>query len=963
MSPTPARSGGEAVFASKLLSRQLRRHLALDGEGSLQSLADALQRASAAEPALAGLAQGLPTMLAGVAESYTQYERDLELRARSMELSSAELLEANERLHQEALSQRAVLDALRLTARELTSDALGAEQAVQPAGDDLLSLAQVMRGLAAQRRASEWAAQRARSQLERAIAALDAGFAMYDEHERLLVWNQRFAEMYGEAGRLLHAGMPLRAVLEAVYDSGVEGIDRSVAREAWIDERLQMKRRGGTRETHINGRWIRIVESLTEDRLMVTLRTDITDMRELADSLTLARDAAQAANQAKSQFLANMSHEIRTPMNGVIGMTALALDTDLTPEQREYLGMVKTSADSLLVIINDILDFSKMEAGMLRVDSVGFSLDALLGDTLKALGVRAFGKGLELLYRRLPGVPDRLVGDPGRLRQIINNLVGNSIKFTENGEVSVQVEPVDISAERARLRFVVSDTGIGIAADKQADIFAAFSQADNSITRRFGGTGLGLAICSRLVGLMQGRIGVESEPGQGSRFIFEVELGCDEVPAVQRNTQIKGRSVLVVDDNATHCAWLSGLLTEWGLKVRTVVGGQVGYELLRSGNDAFDAVLLDAQMPGVDGFELLGKLRDRSGLAASTVMMLSADNLLSDVARCKTLGVAGYMSKPVSGSELLDGLLSALGTQVEPALAEPPRTGAAKLPTAQRSLDLLLVEDNQINQTLATFLLERLGHKVSVAVNGRIAVDMTAEHPFDLVLMDMQMPEMDGLEATRCIRERELKAAAGHVPIMAMTANAMQGDRERCIDAGMDGYVSKPIDPASLSLEIERLMAAHAAAEAARKQAAGGTLAAEVRPEDVQHFDLATMVQRLGSTRDNALELARLFVGDAAALLARMREATTQHDLARVETLSRRLFHASDSLSAGHVRQLAQGLMLAAKSRDEAAIAQLTAQIDQGLVRFAQALIAQSQPGGKAARTSPAAPSAQAVSA
>jgi len=438
MSPTPARSGGEAVFASKLLSRQLRRHLALDGEGSLQSLADALQRASAAEPALAGLAQGLPTMLAGVAESYTQYERDLELRARSMELSSAELLEANERLHQEALSQRAVLDALRLTARELTSDALGAEQAVQPAGDDLLSLAQVMRGLAAQRRASEWAAQRARSQLERAIAALDAGFAMYDEHERLLVWNQRFAEMYGEAGRLLHAGMPLRAVLEAVYDSGVEGIDRSVAREAWIDERLQMKRRGGTRETHINGRWIRIVESLTEDRLMVTLRTDITDMRELADSLTLARDAAQAANQAKSQFLANMSHEIRTPMNGIVGLTALALEGPLSADQREHLSAVQQSADGLLAIINDILDLSKIEAGQMQLEATPFDLPEVLSGVLKVVSFNARAKGVELSLDIAADVPRHVIGDPTRVRQVVLNLVGNAIKFTAHGAVTVR---------------------------------------------------------------------------------------------------------------------------------------------------------------------------------------------------------------------------------------------------------------------------------------------------------------------------------------------------------------------------------------------------------------------------------------------------------------------------------------------------------------------------------------------
>ncbi|MFM8610051.1 MAG: response regulator [Burkholderiaceae bacterium] len=876
--PIGASNGASTALGSKLLARQLRRHAGVDGTDALQAVQQALQRAAQHEPSLARLADGLPALLDGVADSYRQFERDLDLRSRSIELSSAELLAANEQLRNEA-----------------------------------------------------------RSQLERAIASLDSGFAMYDAQERLLVRNQRFASMYGEAGQQLKPGMQLEDVLEAVYDSGVDDASHDAPRDDWIRDRLAWKRQGGMRESHINGRWIRVVESRTEDGLMVTLRTDITDMRELADSLAQARDAAEAANHAKSQFLANMSHEIRTPMNGIIGMTGLALDTELTPEQREYLGMVKTSADSLLVIINDILDFSKMEAGMLRVDAVGFSLDTLLGDTLKALGVRAFGKGLELLYRRLPGVPYRLVGDPGRLRQIINNLVGNAIKFTERGEIAVEVSAVEVDDRRARLCFTVSDTGIGVPPDKQHDIFAAFSQADNSITRRFGGTGLGLAICSRLVALMDGRIWVDSEPGQGSRFRFEVTLQCDSVPVTPRNSQIRGRSVLVVDDNATHCAWLSGQLGEWGLQVRTAGGPEVAADLLADGNQRFDAVLMDAQMPETDGFELLRRLQHREGLSSSTVMMLSADGLLSDVARCKTLGVAGYMSKPVSGSELLDGLLAVLGSQVEPAVAEPPRSSASRLQVSQRSLDLLLVEDNEINQTLATFLLERMGHKVTVAGNGRVAVEMTAAHAYDLVLMDMQMPEMDGLEATRCIRERELALGApdgqgrpaAHVPIMAMTANAMQGDRERCIDAGMDGYVSKPIDPAALSLEVERLMALHGAPAVPEPEAPQGSTP---RAEDLQHFDLAVVMERLGSSLENALELARLFVGDAAALLQRMREATTQHDLARVETLSRRLFHA-------------------AKTRDEALIAQLTGQLDQALVRFAQSLIVQSQWGGKAGAT------------
>jgi PAS domain S-box-containing protein len=536
-----------------------------------------------------------------------------------------------------------------------------------------------------------------------------------------------------------------------------------------------------------------------------------------------ARNAAEAATRIKSEFLANMSHELRTPMNGVIGMTELALETKLTAEQREYLSTVKTSAESLLSILNDILDFSKIEAGKLTVETIAFSLRDMLGIALKTLALRAHDKGVELTCGVQPDVPDALQGDPGRLRQILVNLVGNAIKFTTHGEVVVEVETVRVPEEATAgqhdagtascfLHFVVRDTGIGIPLDKQRLIFEPFTQADGSTTRQYGGTGLGLAIAKQLVEMMQGELWLESTVDQGSTFHFTARFGrqplSEDQPVLPDREQVHDLPVLIVDNNTTNRRILYEVLSRGGMRPATAESSQAALAALTHARDMgtpFPLVLLDAMMSEMDGFALAAHIKHDPTLASATIMMLTSRDQRPDAARCQELGIAAYLTKPITQTELWQAIGRVLNP-ITPITTLSPAAASRAPQETHRPLRVLLAEDNIVNQRLATRLMEKRGHTVVVVNTGREALAALAQDPFDLVLMDVQMPDMDGLEATTAIRRWEQETRI-HVPIVAMTAHAMQGDVERCRAAGMDGYVSKPMQPEELYAAIDSVMA------------------------------------------------------------------------------------------------------------------------------------------------------------
>ena len=781
----------------------------------------------------------------------------------------------------------------------------------------------------AERRKTEEALQRQTAMLEAILAGMGEGLVVADTAGNFLVFNraaERIAGIGATPGGVEKWPATYGVFLpDAVTPYPAEELTLARATRGEetndVEQFLRNPRVPQGVYVNVSGRPLRSADGTLLGGVVVF--RDVTERRRTETELRLAKEAAEAASREKSGFLARMSHEIRTPMNGVLGMLDLALRTDLTARQRELVGTARSSAQALLRLLNDLLDFSRLEADRLELESIPFELRETVGDVMKSLAPLGSEKKLELAHYVRPDVPDFWLGDPGRFSQILVNLVGNAIKFTSRGEVVVRVERAHQEEEKdgdgpaMPLHISVADTGIGIPPDKLRSIFEAFSQADTSMTRRFGGTGLGLAIAARLAEMMGGKIWAESAVDRGSTFHFTVSLVRHEravAAAVARLPDIQGLSVLVVDDNAVNRRILEELLASWGLRPALAAGGGEALAELRravQAGEPYPLVVLDHRMPDLDGLRVAERIRQAPELAGAIILMLSSAEDQIGAARCGELGIATCLTKPIKESELLEALFEALGA------ALPSREAADSVPlgTTSRPLRILVVEDNPVNRRVVESVLDERGHKPVLAGNGREGVAALEREAFDVVLMDIQMPEMDGFEATAAIRAREA-LSGGHVPILAMTAHALQGDRERCLAAGMDGYLAKPIHFGELIELVE------SSAAPARLGPGAGLAAAGLAGND-------GLLKRL----------TRLFIADSKRLHAEIRDAIARRDGPALKQAAHSLRGSAGYFTAHRTLELAQRLENLGESGDLSPLAnQLCQDLAEELARVEQEL-------------------------
>jgi two-component system sensor histidine kinase/response regulator len=776
-----------------------------------------------------------------------------------------------------------------------------------------------------------------------------------DLDRRVRTWNRGASQLFGRPAEAM-LGCPIATLFSS--DEAKADLQARRLFEMRSADRLEfILTRGLTGERVVAASASVLHDEAGRHSGYIVIARDVTMRRDAEQALRQAKEAAEVANRAKAEFLATMSHEIRTPMNGILGMNELLLASELTAEQRERAMLVQSSAQALLHIIDDILDFSKIEAGRIELETIAFDLRATIGQALKPLALRAHEKGLELVYAVDPAVPVHVVGDPGRLRQVVVNLVGNAVKFTERGEVVVRIEGAAVEGNEVVLRFVIRDTGIGVPAEKRELIFDAFTQADSSTTRRFGGTGLGLAITRRLVELMNGRVWLDTPGDGGSAFAFTARfpVAAGPAPAGPGVSQLDGLRVLVVDDNATSRSVVTELLQAWGLTPLTVDGATAALAALEQAKVTGAVpglILTDQEMPGIDGLTLVQRLKAEPGLAGIPVVMLSSSSRPEDAARARQLGVGVVLSKPMTSSELLDAIMSVLGpprTTLAPTTAVAVPAGAV-----QRGLRVLVAEDNAVNQRVAVGLLERQGHHVVAVGNGRAALQALESKPFDVVFMDIEMPELDGFEATAVVREREKEirngirpvpagsayavARAGdrRIPIIALTAHAMKGMEERCLAARMDGYLSKPLRSDMIDTMLARLAPELAGPASTEVPAAAETLAAVDHP---------AALRSVGGDASLLADVMRVFLEDCPARLADLRGAVASRDAEHLQRAAHAIKGAVGTFAAWRARDLAADLERAGRERRLDAVPGLMQALEAELERVQDVLRRECGPG------------------